>query len=630
MLSPSAHSIRVLVAALALSAQVPACTAVVATPASRRATPVPIVQANNNRKPAGNLINGELELRLVVKMARWYPESTNDPYVDVAAIAEEGGQPQIPAPLIRIPTGTTVIATVRNALRDSTIYLRGLGTHPMRALDSIPVRPGETRTIRFAAGAPGTYFYVANPGIWDFDKGVEREQTGGALVVDPEGPVVPDRIFVVNIWSDHKPPPAHANALAINGKAWPFTERIFTMVGDTLHWRVVNASHRTHPMHLHGFYFRVDARGTGLADSVFTPAQRQLGVTEDMGPGNSMYMVWSPNREGNWLFHCHVTFHVVPGEAYLPRAASASHAAHSGDLGQHMSGLILGIHVRPSAHTASVRRENVRRLRLFVDEGRRRGAASRTMGYVLQTDGRVPATDSVLIPGSVIVLTKNEPSDITIVNRLPEATAIHWHGIELESYSDGVAGWSGTGDRVAPMIAPRDSFTAHLTLPRAGTFIYHTHINDVEQLTSGLYGAVVVLEPGQQFDSATDHVFVAGWDSDRDRDRPHFVINGDSTTASPIVITRGVPQRFRFINIAPAVRLFFAIRRDSTVASWRLLAKDGADLPPAVAVAAPSIRRLNVGETFDAEFIASAPGEFRLTVGPPTAQMQYSRRIIVR
>jgi FtsP/CotA-like multicopper oxidase with cupredoxin domain len=568
--------------------------------------------------------NGELELHLVVRMARWYPESANGPYVDVPAIAEENGPPQIPAPLIRVRTGTTIVATVRNELTDSTIYLRGLATRPAKNLDSIPVPPGESRTMRFAAGTPGTYSYLGTPGVWAQS---EREETGGALVIDPEGIVAPDRIFVINIWGDQIDSTTYSNALAINGKSWPFTERISATVGDTLRWRVVNSSARNHPMHLHGFYFRIDARGDGNKDSLYTPAQRRLAVTEDFNPGHTMYMVWSPDRQGNWLFHCHLAFHVVPGDAQLHRATPDEHASHSGDARQHMAGLVLGISVRPASNVRPIARTNVRKLHLYVDEGRRRGLSPRAMGYVLQSDNRIPAVDSVEIPGSVIVLTKNEPTDITVVNRLPEGTSVHWHGIELESYSDGVAGWSGDARRMAPMIAPRDSFTARLTLPRAGTFIYHTHLNDIEQIISGLYGAIVVLEPGQHFDPKTDHVFVAGWDADRSTSVT--LINGD-TAAAPMEIAAGVPQRFRFINIAPAGRLIFAIRQDSSVVTWRRLAKDGADLPPAMAVAAPASRRLGVGEMFDAEFIAPSPGEYRLTVGPPDEQMRYVRRLIVR
>ena len=608
---------------------VPLAVVAIALQSAAVPAPIAIARANDNRTPAGRLENGVLKIHLVLGMARWYPEAPAGPFVDVPAFSEEGRTPTIPAPLIRVPTGTTIEATVRNTLADSTIYLRGFATRPTKTLDSIPVRPGETKTIRFAAGAPGTYFYLATPGIWDYDKHGEREETGGALVVDPPGRVAPDRIFVLNIWGEPKDSLIYPNALGINGKSWPYTERISTVVGDTLRWRVINATTRNHPMHLHGFYFRVDARGDGMSDSVYVAGARRLGVTEDMNPMHSMYMVWSPDRPGNWLFHCHIAFHVVPGEAQLSGALSDTHAAHSGDIRQHMAGLVLGIDVRPSPNWVAPARENVRKLRLFVDEGRRRHLAPRSMGYVLQAGDTPPAADSVLIPGSVIVLTRNEPTDITVINRLRESTAIHWHGIELESYSDGVVGWSGATAHLAPMIAPGDSFVARLTMPRAGTFIYHTHLNDLEQLTSGLYGAIVVLERGQRFDPATDHIFVAGWDGNPPIAEPTILINGD-TTAAPLELAAGVRHRFRFVNIGPATRLVFAIRQDSTLMKWHRLAKDGADLPPLLAITSSASRRLGVGEMFDAEFLPPGPGEYRLTIGVPTAQMKYSRRLIVR
>ncbi len=588
----------------------------------------PVVRANDNRVLAGRLENGELRIRLVVRMARWYPDLPTGSYAIAPVFAEEGHDPQIPGPLIRVRTGTQIVATVRNGLTDSTVYLRGFITRPAGALDSIAVPPGQTRTVRFSAGAPGTYFYSAMPGLWDDDKG-ERETASGALIVDPMGPVAPDRIFVINIWGDQIDSTSYDNALAINGHSWPHTERISAAVGDTLRWRVINASARNHPMHLHGFYFRVDQRGDGLADTVYAPAQRRLAVTEDLSPGHTAYMVWSPDRDGDWLFHCHLAFHVVVEDARLTQhdPHPISHVLMtSADARQHMAGLVLGITVRPAGGPPIVR-NNVRKLRLFVDEGRRRGFAKRSLGFVLQGDDRVPAEDSVEIPGSVLVLTRGEPTDITVINRMNEATAVHWHGIELESYSDGVAGWSGSPGRLAPAIAARDSFTARLTLPRSGTFIYHTHLNDIEQLTSGLYGAIVVLEPGRRFDPGEDHVFVAGWDGPSGR---HIVINGDSTGGTPIEMRSGAPNRFRFINIGPAGRLVFAIRRDSSVVNWRPVAKDGADLPGNAHEIAPARRRLAVGEMFDAEFTPASPGEYRITAGPPGNQENYSRRIIVR
>jgi len=55
---------------------------------------------------------------------------------------------------------------------------------------------------------------------------------------------------------------------------------------------------------------------------------------------------------------------------------------------------------------------------------------------------------------------------------------------------------------------PGSSFVAHITPPRAGTFIYHTHWHDETQIRNGLYGPLIVLEPGQKLDPDQDRTFV--------------------------------------------------------------------------------------------------------------------------
>jgi FtsP/CotA-like multicopper oxidase with cupredoxin domain len=213
-----------------------------------------------------------------------------------------------------------------------------------------------------------------------------------------------------------------------------------------------------------------------------------------------------------------------------------------------------------------------------------------------------------------------------VLNRLPEATAIHWHGIELESYSDGVVGWSGAVRRLAPAIQAQDSFVARLTLPRAGTFMYHTHLNDLEQLTSGLYAAILVLEPGARFDPSRDHVFIGGWDGGAEP--PHLLINGDSLPRVPLELEAGVPHRFRFINIGPAGGYWPSLRQDSTLQLWRHIAKDGADLPAARAVERPARFRIQVGETWDFEW-TPRPGEYTLALGDRD-KPEILQRIVVR
>jgi FtsP/CotA-like multicopper oxidase with cupredoxin domain len=248
------------------------------------------------------------------------------------------------------------------------------------------------------------------------------------------------------------------------------------------------------------------------------------------------------------------------------------------------------------------------------------------MGVVLQRGRGLPAPDSVEIPGSPLFLTRGEPVDVVVINHLTEPTAVHWHGIELESYSDGVPGWSGSEVHLAPSIEPGDSFVARLTLPRAGTFMYHTHMNDLDQITSGVYGPIVVLEPGRRFDAATDHVFIAGWDSQEDP--PHTLINGDSLPA-PLTLKAGLPHRFRFINIGPANRFQFFLLRDSSIVSWRQIAKDGAELPASQRKLVPAVQPLDVGETADV-LMRPSRGEYRLVAGKRLEEPYWVQRVIVR
>jgi FtsP/CotA-like multicopper oxidase with cupredoxin domain len=585
---------------------------------------LPEVRPNDNREPAGELIGNVLMLRLEVRMGRWCPERENGPFVIAPVLAEEGKAPEVPGPLIRVHTGTTIVATVRNALADSTVTLHGLATRPSSPSDSIVLRPGESRVVRFGVGAAGTYFYRAVVGTIDHDKD-EQEQLAGAFIVDPPGARQDDRIFVINIWGNQVDSTHYRNALAINGRSWPYTERLTATEGDSVRWRFINASDRVHPMHLHGFYYQIQSKGTVSRDTAYAPADRRLVVTEDLRPYQTMSLVWQPMREGNWLFHCHLAFHAVPETRLEPMDHHADNMAT--DPRRHMGGLVLGVTVQPGAGWRDGAPPDRRALRLLVQEGRPHGHAARGLSFILQDGATPPAPDSVRTPGTVIVLTHGQPTDITVVNRLPEPTSVHWHGIELESWSDGVAGWSGTGNKVAPAIASQDSFTAHLITRRAGTFIYHTHLNDLEQLTAGLYGAIVVLEPGRQFDPASDHVYVAGWDGPADP--PRIVVNGD-TTAPAQVLEAGRSHRFRFVNIGPAGGVTYRLLRDSTLVTWRPVAVDGADLPASQTGERPARRFVQIGQTFDAEYTPHSAGDYTLTASMPGGAVVFTQQLMFR
>jgi manganese oxidase len=249
----------------------------------------------------------------------------------------------------------------------------------------------------------------------------------------------------------------------------------------------------------------------------------------------------------------------------------------------------------------------------------------RPIGVRLTPDGRVPVPARITPRGDPLILTRGVPTDIAVHNALAEPTSIHWHGLELESYSDGVAGLSGDGARRAPAIAPGDSFVAHLTLKRAGTFIYHTHLNDLYQIATGLYGPIIVLEPGQRWDPTRDLVLTAGFDISR-ANGP--VVNGGESDP-PLELPVGQTVRLRFINIAPADPVTFELRRDTTVVQWRSVAKDGFTLPAAQARMEHATRSLWVGETFDAEFTPRDAGTYHLRVRSGPKDILYDRELRV-
>ncbi|SDD94109.1 multicopper oxidase family protein [Ruegeria marina] len=76
-----------------------------------------------------------------------------------------------------------------------------------------------------------------------------------------------------------------------------------------------------------------------------------------------------------------------------------------------------------------------------------------------------------------------------LVNRLPQPTAVHWHGIRIDNAMDGVPGLTQEA------VTEGASFDYDFTVPDAGTYWYHSHNRSMEQVARGLYGALIVDEP---------------------------------------------------------------------------------------------------------------------------------------
>jgi FtsP/CotA-like multicopper oxidase with cupredoxin domain len=212
----------------------------------------------------------------------------------------------------------------------------------------------------------------------------------------------------------------------------------------------------------------------------------------------------------------------------------------------------------------------------------------------------------------IIVLTRGVPVAITVINHLDEATAVHWHGIDVQdSYADG-SGLADPWGRPATMIMPGKSFVARFTPTRAGTFMYHSHMDDPWQIPAGLAGALLVLEPGQRYDASTDHVVMIT----RPRDANSNMVNVNGTLSpAPIEMRASARQRLRFCNLTDLRTELFARLLPSesgALPPWKLVAQDGLDLHQPRSVPSDTGVMVTVGQTRDVEFVAPPPGTYTL------------------
>ena len=206
------------------------------------------------------------------------------------------------------------------------------------------------------------------------------------------------------------------------------------------------------------------------------------------------------------------------------------------------------------------------------------------------------------VPGPVIRATAGDHVRITIVNHLPEATAIHWHGLEVPTDNDGVPPIG-----MSP-IQPGQSYTYDFTLSDqdAGTHWYHSHYDDQKQVGGGMYGGFLVdPRPGspeyaqmQPMTSAQVNafMFVANLGG-------YYVINGKSfPDTQPIAVKHGQTVHVSLIG-ADTLAMHPMHLHGHT---FSIVAEDGHMLSSPIQ---KDTLQLAPGETYDITFYAwAAPG----------------------
>ena len=91
---------------------------------------------------------------------------------------------------------------------------------------------------------------------------------------------------------------------SINNKLLSETDKIKVHQGEVLRLILNNETMMHHPMHLHGHFFRViNSHGD------YSP----LKHTVDVPPMSQLAIEFEPIEKGDWLFHCHVLYHMKSG-----------------------------------------------------------------------------------------------------------------------------------------------------------------------------------------------------------------------------------------------------------------------------------------------------------------------------
>lgn len=112
------------------------------------------------------------------------------------------------------------------------------------------------------------------------------------------------------------------------------------------------------------------------------------------------------------------------------------------------------------------------------------------------------------IPGPVLEFNIGDLAIISVTNKMDEETSVHWHGIILPNFYDGVPYLS------TPPIKPGATFQYRIPINQSGTYWYHSHTMLQEQ--KGVYGSIVIQPKEKTLEYDKDLVVVlSDWTNEK-------------------------------------------------------------------------------------------------------------------
>ncbi len=112
------------------------------------------------------------------------------------------------------------------------------------------------------------------------------------------------------------------------------------------------------------------------------------------------------------------------------------------------------------------------------------------------------------IPGPVLEFNEGDLAIINVTNKMDEETSVHWHGLILPNFYDGVPYLT------TPPIEQGTTFQYRIPINQSGTYWYHSHTMLQEQ--KGVYGSIVIQPKEKTLDYDKDLVVVlSDWTNEK-------------------------------------------------------------------------------------------------------------------
>ena len=233
-------------------------------------------------------------------------------------------------------------------------------------------------------------------------------------------------------------------------------------------------------------------------------------------------------------------------------------------------------------------------------------------------------------PGPEIRVREGERLRVELVNRLPEGTSIHWHGVPVSNAMDGVPGVT------QGPVAPGERFVYEFAAQPAGSYLYHSHSG--LQLDRGLAGPLVIEEASPHVAFDREHTLLfddflpgspragggMGMGGGMGGGAPRYaglLVNGRLPQAAPVFAMRtGERVRLRLMNPAGATTFRIAIAGHPLVVTH-------ADGRPVEPVAVDSLL-LGPGERYDVLVEGVNPGVWAVVGAAVDVRAEPARAVL--